>query len=647
MNSADETFMDTFVEKGIQILPCKRNSAKANFLKTIFLLFIFSFLSFKGFSQDKQPDPEVKKDSALIYKKIQDFAYRRKFTHWLFRGVFREVKTEVAVVSSKVKVQKIVRPENFIMEQGKAIRSIRIIVIDPLGQIEGDTVAVAHSWAERIGNKSHVRTLRLTIKNQLLFNEGELLDSVKLTESERLLRQDVYLREAKIKLFFTSKKKDSIDVVITVRDLWTFAGSARISQTSNSMEFSEKNFLGLSHQFRNEIHYNAQTAGSFSSAGNYLVPNIHHSFVAATVFYNASAYNKGVGISFDRVFFSPLTRWAGGIALSTNHSLIPYVSPDHALIRIAAQYHAEDFWIGRGFNVHNDKFNVKKDPRILLTSRVYNMQYLKRPSFAYDSLQSNHGRAFYLSSISFSTRNYYQDKDIYGFSKVEDVPEGKLFAIIGGFQKNEFESTRPYYGFKFSYSKHIYPLGYLAMNFEYGSFIHEGKTEKGVVNTGIYFFNDLLKFGRWGIRQLVDFHITSGINRSPLERININGNNGLEGFNSDVLKGYDRGIVTFADVIYLPYKWIGFQFAVVLFASLARIGETNSDLFSGRIYQGYGLGLLLKNEFLVVRNIQFSFGYYPQIPGNGNDIFKYNALKVTDLKYNDLYFSKPEFVGYN
>lgn len=608
------------------------------------LLLNFSAL----FSQNKiSKDSVVKRDSAYLYKEIQKFAYKRTFTHWLYRTAFREIQTEVEVTGKSNSQKEISKKENFKKQQGKFIRNIRIVTIDPLGKVVGDTIAVGRSWLEKTGNKTHFTTRRLAVKNQLLFKEGDSFDSLRLIESERLLRQTGYLSEAKIKTFFTSKKKDSLDVLVTVRDLWTINGSATVSASANSMEFSEKNVLGLGHLFRNAIFFDIKSSPSFNSVGSYLIPNIKHSFVAGTIFYNASAYNQGVGISLDRSFFSPVIRWAGGIMLSTNHVKIPYVLADSIIQRFDAQYYTQDIWLGQGFKVSTGKFNAYRDPRVLLTARIYNMQYNNRPSFEYDTLKANRGTLFYLSSISFSYRNYYKDKNIYQFGRTEDVPEGRLFSIIGGFKVNEFSYIMPYYGFKFSYGKHINNLGYLATNFEYGSFLNNGKNIKGVINTGIHFFNDLWTYHKWNMRQFVDFRTTMGMHRDSAERININGSNGLEGFDSQSLKGFNKSVLTFANVLYWPYKWIGFQFATVLFASFATIGNTNTDLLKGQVYQAYGFGILIRNEFMVIKTIQISFGYYPFAPGQGNDVFKYNSLKVTDLIFTDLYFSKPEFIGYN
>lgn len=610
----------------------------------IICLAAFFLIPLTTYCQVKAPEETlVKKDSSQIYKDIQKFAHKRKLTYWLFLGVFREIKNEIE--SSKMKIKN-PKNDNYKKLQGKIIRNIKIVTIDPLGLVQGDTIAFGNSWLEKTGNKLHVTTHQRTIKNQLLFEKGEALDSFQLIESERLLRQFTYLSEVKIKPQIISKKNDSIDVIVTVRDLWTINGSANVSATSNKIFMSEDNFLGLSHQIRNVFTLNPGIPHSFTSAGSYLIPNINKTFISGMLYYNSSFLNKGIGINFDRGFFSPLTKWAGGVNVNTSGLFRAYPLPDNTIVNLPANVHAEDIWLGRSFSMQHNNSNAYKDPRILLTGRISNVQYLKRPSFEYDKLKANQGNIFYLSSISYSTRAYYKDRNIYRFGRIEDVPEGKLLALIVGVQKREFFSSRFYSGLKTSYGKHINNLGYLASNVEYGTFIEKGIGKMGVVNAGMYFFNDLWSKGKWSMRQFVDFHLTLGMNREANESININGSNGLFGFNSNSLKGQNRAVLTLANQIYLPVKFIGFQFASFVFASFASIGQTDLGLRQGRVYQGYGIGLLVRNEFLVVNTFQLSIGYYPEVPGYGNNVFKFNPLSVSDLKFNALYFSKPDFVGY-
>ena len=48
------------------------------------------------------------------------------------------------------------------------------------------------------------------------------------------------------------------------------------------------------------------------------------------------------------------------------------------------------------------------------------------------------------------------------------------------------------------------------------------------------------------------------------------------------------------------------------------LGNDNSPFYNSHMYQGYGIGLLVKNELLVISTFQFSFGFYPNVPGRSS-----------------------------
>jgi hypothetical protein len=96
----------------------------------------------------------------------------------------------------------------------------------------------------------------------------------------------------------------------------------------------------------------------------------------------------------------------------------------------------------------------------------------------------------------------------------------------------------------------------------------------------------------------------------------------------------------------MPYQIIGFQFAGILFAGFAKIGNTPGALSGSPVYQAYGIGLLIRNEYLVINTIQISLSYYPIVPGKSPDQFQFNPGSISDVKFTDFSLSKPDFLGY-
>ena len=78
-----------------------------------------------------------RKDSSEVYKQIQTYSKKNKFTKLLHKLVFRPINV-------KSKKQKIV-PKKFNLFEGKIIRNINIVTLDPFGYSEIDTAKKARN----------------------------------------------------------------------------------------------------------------------------------------------------------------------------------------------------------------------------------------------------------------------------------------------------------------------------------------------------------------------------------------------------------------------------------------------------------------------------------------------------------------------
>jgi len=75
--------------------------------------------------------------------------------------------------------------------------------------------------------------------------------------------------------------------------------------------------------------------------------------------------------------------------------------------------------------------------------------------------------------------------------------------------------------------------------------------------------------------------------------------------------------------------------------------DSNSSFFlKSTVYQVYGIGLLVRNENLIINSFRFSFAFYPNEPGRAGVDFKINPFGAYDLRFNDFFLSKPGPVSY-
>ncbi|MDD4923170.1 MAG: hypothetical protein PHS30_11955, partial [Bacteroidales bacterium] len=121
----------------------------------------------------------------------------------------------------------------------------------------------------------------------------------------------------------------------------------------------------------------------------------------------------------------------------------------------------------------------------------------------------------------------------------------------------------------------------------------------------------------------------------------INDGFGIDGFNSKNLLGTSRLLLTLQTQAYAPWNFIGFRFGPFFSFSLGVLGDANTGFKNKKVYSQIGLGILIKNENLILNTFQFSLSFYPVIPGYGNHVLKANSFKTTDFGFRDFEIGKP------
>ena len=76
------------------------------------------------------------------------------------------------------------------------------------------------------------------------------------------------------------------------------------------------------------------------------------------------------------------------------------------------------------------------------------------------------------------------------------------------------------------------------------------------------------------------------------------------------------------------------------------LGNENIGLTKSRLFSSIGIGVMINNDYLVFNSFQFSVSFYPNIPGQGNNIFKTNSFGTSDFGLQDFDFGKPRTVIY-
>ena len=252
----------------------------------------------------------------------------------------------------------------------------------------------------------------------------------------------------------------------------------------------------------------------------------------------------------------------------------------------------------------------------------------------------------YLVGLGISSRKYIQDKYIFNFNIVEDIPTGFSYLLTGGFQ-NKNNLNRFYIGGK-AVLGNYFDFGYLSTNFEYGTFYNNGKSEESAAVFQAVYFTNLKEIRTWKFRQFIKPELVIGMNRPNTisDRITLNGDSGINGFNSETLFGTKKLLVTFQTQAYSNWKVSGFRLNPYFSYTMGILNKEGENFGSSKLYSQIGFGIIISNDYLVFKSFQFSFSLYPNLPTDGGSFFKTNAISTSDFGLQNFEISKPELVKY-
>lgn len=605
------------------------------------------------FSQTK----EQKKDSTeAVYQRIEAYSEKTKTAKFLHRLIFRtkrEPKNKIVVKPKQI----------YRTFEDKIIRHIKVNSHDPFGFSFRDSTKKANKWIERTGNKLHTRSKDFAIKNFLIFKENSPLDSLKIIESERLIRAQNFIRGVEITVKPIEKSRDSVDILITTLDSWSLIPRGSISDSKIKLQLREQNFLGFGHQLRIGTQ-NRFNDGERANSMLYRIPNFKNTYVNSTLSYSKSldgSYRKYFDIG--RPFFSPYTKWAAGIYLDEQFRQEELINSNLDISYQNFKYQSRDFWAGYSFPLFKGNTEKERTSNIITAFRWLDIDYEQKPGIGYDEIEFFSNEKFYLGSIGISSRQFIEDRYIFRDGITENVPIGDIYAITAGNQyKNN--QNRFYLGAKMSHGNY-FSWGYLSTNFEYGTFFNESKTEQTAFSISANYFTNLIPLGnQWRMRQFVKPQFIIGKNRlnSFGDRVSIDETNdfqdfygnqnqiknsiGIPGFNSELL-GTSKYVLSLQTQFYTPWQILGFRFNPYVNINMAMLGDENITINPKKLYTSFGVGFIIRNDYLVFNSFQLSLTYYPIIPGEGNNIFNTNSLNTDDFGLQGFEFGKPSPIWYN
>lgn len=551
--------------------------------------------------------------------------------------------------------------------EGKIIRKIDIILLDPFGYNLQDTTLVPIQFPKKVGNALHINTREKVIKNLILIQEHQPFDSLRFKESERLIRAQKYVQDVIAYTSLPLPKTDSIDIHIRIIDIWSIIPTFRTGQVYQA-GLADNNFLGSGNRLHAETRLGESISGFITQLG-YTISNIRDSHITGSFqyyfvgennlvnnqqirkpVYSSLSYNlptlnlsnRFLIKSFElyRPFFSPLTRWAGGIFAGQLITRQNYIDKD-SVRYLSSKTYIQDYWGAVSFPLSKIRGHANSTSSIIVSARMLKTRY-SRVLPVSETISLFNNESFYFAGIGLTSRKYIQDRYVFNYGKIEDIPVGRAFGITTGIYTQNIHQF--YLGLKVAWGNN-YTLGYFSSHLEYGTFIRSGGFSQQVILARANYYTPLYSAGYWRIRQFIKPTVIVGIGRLPTDNLSLG--NVITGF--DELKNPATRMMALAlqTQSYAPWEIYGFRFGPYFFSSLGLLSYHEKTESGNRFYAALGLGMLIKNNYLLINTFQLSFTFYPFLPEKGYNILNLNAYKTTDYGLNDFEISKPLVVEYH
>ncbi|HDZ40511.1 MAG TPA: hypothetical protein ENH59_02360 [Bacteroidetes bacterium] len=544
-------------------------------------------------------DTNVYNQTVIFYDSLKAKAERKNFTKILYDLV---VIPPARVSSSGINKRNI---DQFADHSGKIIRNIYIRRLNAFGTTINDPESSIENESEYFLNKTHIKTREYIIRNYLVVEENDSLVPLKISESERILRQLPYIYDARIIIIPISSTE--VDIMVVTKDIYSLGLMTDIKNLNvGTVSIFDKDLFGFGHELEIKIPYDYEKYNSAGFGTAYTLKNISQTMIDLKLEYRNAFNRKQAGFDASRKFFSPYTKYAGGLSVNEIYVLEDL---DTLAIPEPVEFNNFDLWFGRSFLIDNNF------TRAVISGRYINNNVWNRPEITSNSYYEYQKYKMYLVSFSLVSQRFYKSNLIYNYGRNEDIPYGGILEITYGKEYNEF-NTRDYLAIESAFGDFVPNAGYLYGRGIISTFIKDNVTEQGLLHLNFKYISDLHNLRSYKLRLFGTLDYTRGFKRFNDEYLPVGEDYGIRGFKNDSLFPDQRLYLNLEAVAFSKAFIYGFRFAFFGFADIVLFSKDKIFYEYDNLVSGFGIGLRVRNENLIFNTFQIRFGIYPGAPPN-------------------------------
>lgn len=535
---------------------------------------------------------------------------------------------------------------------GLIIRNIKVERL-PFGTPIQDTSNSFSSTLTRWANTLHHLTSEKTIRNNLFFEESDTLKPFLMADNERYLRELPYLHDASIRVQ-QLENSDSADIVVIVKDLFSLGGAiGSLGLDRSDIQMREDNFRGTGSGGVLYGLYDRNREKNFAFGGEIVRRNMGGSFMDLKLGYR-SYYSSLIAPKQENYYYANLNkpllnrymRWTYEMDASYHATRNRYLKDSAYYSAFHYSYYNFEGWAG--YNINTTDFGRSEESkrlRALIGLRAIDRKFLITPD-KYDSLYNWQftDQAGLLTTLTFYRQNFYKAQYVYGFGRSEDIPEGLLLGLTGGFIVKQGVS-RPFLGINFQhYGVNKKKSSFLSYTLRAEGYWDKNKFEDINLLGGISYFDRLKPIGtRWTQRFFLSLDAAKQMNSRFNEPLFLQSKFALPEFGRNYTGGDLRATAKAETVFFSPWSLAGFRFAPILFGNLSLFRPYGAE---ASFYSSFGAGIRTRNESLIFGTIELKGFFFPG--GNFyNNKFGIELSSNVIFKYKSTFLQKPDFIEVN
>ena len=295
-------------------------------------------------------------------------------------------------------------------------------------------LALLAGWARRASGSApgpvirHViiqgnnRTRTEVIRRELLFAEGDCVDTALVAETARNLRQLVFLGNVDVRVRQSGKVAD---VVVTVSDLYsrgmapTFSGE--VGELSYGGVALDYNFLGRGHEFRAEAERDA-TSG-FWAAGRYRVPRLRGSRHGVLSDVGVGEEGHRLQAEVYRPFYSLSASWAYSASLYSHEEVKRLYERDAPWARYKDRTDGLRLWLTRSYG---DRTKLRPGVGLSLSDRRFSA------GSGHSYAPEDRRRVVPSAGVVLWRPRYLKTRFVHGLGRAEDIQVGSWVSVRSG-----------------------------------------------------------------------------------------------------------------------------------------------------------------------------------------------------------------------